>query len=177
MTTYAKKFLGVYRGVVMSNVDPEGFGRVLVSVADVVGAEGCIWADPSSQVAGVSSGAYVVPLVNSGVWVQFVDGDPDRAMWTGFWRGGLGDVPAAAQAAPAGTPQIVLGTPTQNFLLISDQPGPSGGIQLQLHGPGGPYIKLYEGGIEIGAGGGGPTIKVTAAGIDLGDGALTVSAV
>jgi hypothetical protein len=95
-------------------------------------------------------------------------------VWTGFWRGGIGDVPAAARAAPPGTPQIVLGTPGQNYLVISDMPGPTGGIILQLHGPAGPYIKLSEAGVEIGATAAGPTIKVMPGMIDLGKGAITI---
>ena len=83
-------------------------------------------------------------------------------------------MPTAAKTAPPGVPQVVLGTPGQNYLLLSDQAGPSGGIKLQLHGPAGPYILLYEGGVEIGASASGPVIKVTPAGIDLGNGALTV---
>ncbi|MFA7767490.1 phage baseplate assembly protein V [Streptomyces sp. NPDC048723] len=174
MTTDAKKYHGLYKGVVVSNVDQMRAGRLLVRVADVLGNDPCIWADPATPLAGPASGMYVVPMVNSGVWVQFVDGDIERAVWTGFWRGGAGELPPAAQAAPDGTPQVVIGTPAQSCLLISDLSGPTGGILLQLKGPAGPYIRMYEGGIEIGASANGPTIKVTPAGIDLGNGALTV---
>lgn len=176
MGTDSRKFPGLYKGVVVSNVDPYNYGRLLVSVEDLLGAVSTVWAEPSAPLAGLESGAYVVPLEGSGVWVQFVSGDPDRPVWTGFWRGDSGDVPTAALAAPPGTPQIVFGTPGQSFLLISDMPGPQGGIMLQLNGPAGPYIKVYEGGVEIAASVGGPAIRVTPAGIDLGDGALTITA-
>ena len=169
-----RKFTGPYKGVVVSNVDPYSYGRLLVRVEDVLGSDPCIWADPAPPLAGLASGQYSVPLIGSGVWVQFVNGDLDRAVWTGFWRGGIGDVPAAARAAPPGTPQIVLGTPGQNYLVISDMPGPTGGIILQLHGPAGPYIKLSEAGVEIGATAAGPTIKVMPGMIDLGKGAITI---
>jgi hypothetical protein len=169
-----RKFPGLYKGVVVANVDPDGYGKLLVSVEDVLGSVSAVWAEPSTPLAGVASGAYVVPLVGAGVWVQFVNGDTDRPVWTGFWRGDVGDVPTAAAAAPPGTPQIVFGTPGQSTLLISDMPGPDGGIVLQLHSPAGPYIKVYEGGVEIAASVGGPAIRVTPAGIDLGDGALTI---
>jgi uncharacterized protein involved in type VI secretion and phage assembly len=169
-----RKFSGLYKGVVVSNVDPYKYGRLLVRVEDVLGSDPCIWAEPATPLAGLASGQYSVPLPQSGVWIQFINGDLDRAVWTGFWRGGAGEVPPAAQAAPPGTPQIVLGTPGQNCLLISDLPGPTGGILLQLHTPAGPYIKLYEGGVEIGASAAGPVIRVTPASIDLGNGALTI---
>ncbi|MEV7612592.1 phage baseplate assembly protein V [Streptomyces sp. NPDC089799] len=174
MTKAAPPFHGLYQGVVVSNTDPLRTGRLLVRVADVLGDDPCVWAQPATPLAGPASGMYVVPLVNSGVWVQFAEGDPDRAVWTGFWRGGSAELPPAAQAAPDGTPQVVIGTPAQTCLLLSDLGGPTGGILLQLKGPAGPYIRLHEGGIEIGASAAGPTIKVTQAGIDLGNGALTV---
>lgn len=46
MTTDAKKYPGVYKGVVVSNVDVTGANRVMVRVEDVLGNDGCIWADP-----------------------------------------------------------------------------------------------------------------------------------
>ncbi|MGW8765209.1 phage baseplate assembly protein V [Streptomyces sp. NPDC055815] len=174
MTTDANKYHGLYKGVVVSNVDQLRAGRLLVRVSDVLGNDPCIWASPATPLAGLASGMYVVPLPNSGVWVQFVDGDINRAVWTGFWRGGAGELPLAAQAAPDGTPQVVIGTPAQTCLLLSDAPGQTGGILLQLKGPAGPFIRIYEGGVEIGASAAGPTIKVTPGGIDLGNGALTV---
>jgi hypothetical protein len=170
MTTDAPKFNGAYQGVVVSNVDPEGLNKLLVRVEDVLGNDSCIWASPAAGLAGLQ----MTPQVDSGVWVLFQNGDPDRAVWTGFWRGGLGDVPKAAQQTTPGVPQIVMGTPTENFLLITDEPGPTGGIQLQLHGPDGPYIRLNETGIEISAGAAGPAIRVTAASIDFANGALTI---
>ena len=174
MAVDAAKQQGLYQGVVASNVDPLERGRLFVRVPDVTGSNPCIWAEPAAPLAGLGSGMFTTPLVGSGVWIQFVNGDIDRAVWTGFWRGIDAEVPTAAKSAPPGVPQIVLGTPGQNFLLLSDQPGPDGSIKLQLHGPAGPYILLYEGGVEIGASASGPVIKVTPAGIDLGNGGLTV---
>ncbi len=174
MTTDAKKYTGPYRGVVVSNVDPLKFGRLLVQVEDVLGDDPCIWATPVSPMGGLASGGYVVPQPRAGVWVVFENGDPDRAVWTGFWRGGVGEVPPAAQNVPPGTPQIILGTPTQNYLLITDAPGPTGGIQIQLHGPGGPYIKINESGIELSAGPGQATIRLAGPLVTINNGALTV---
>jgi hypothetical protein len=142
---------GLYRGVVESNVDPLNRGRLLVSVADVVGLP-VIWAEPSTPVAGLASGMYIVPPQRSGVWVEFAGGDPERAVWTGFWRGGPAEIPKAARTIPPGTPQIALATPSQNSILITDLPGPGGGIQIQLHGAGGPFIRLNESGIELSSG-------------------------
>jgi hypothetical protein len=178
MTTDAKKFTGIYQGVVMNSVDPTGDNRVLVKVEDVLGPGPCIWASAHSAVPGMN----VVPMIDSGVWIQFVNGDIDRAVWTGFWRGGIGDAPPIAKTIAPGVPQIVMGTPTQNYLLITDQPGPTGGVQLQLHGPAGPSIKMNELGIQLSNGlgaeislGPGPLISISngmGASITLGPGPM-----
>ncbi|MGH3796770.1 MAG: phage baseplate assembly protein V [Pseudonocardiaceae bacterium] len=170
MTTDAKKFNHIYRGVVVSNVDLTDGNRVMVRVEDVLGSDPCIWASPQTAVPGMN----VVPMINSGVWIQFQDGDIDRAVWTGFWRGGLGDAPPIAKTIPPGVPQIVMGTPLQNYLLITDAPGPTGGIQIQIKGPAGPYIKLSEAGIEISCGPGLATIRLAGTAVDINNGGLTV---
>ncbi|MFD3558201.1 phage baseplate assembly protein V [Streptomyces sp. NPDC058686] len=171
-----KKWNGLYQGVVVSNVDTTDMGRLLVRVPEVLGDDSCVWASPLSPVAGTASGMYVVPLQNSGVWLQFLDGDPNRAVWTGFWRGGAGDVPPAAKSTPPGVPQIVLATPSQNALVISDQSGPAGGgaITLQLHGVGGPFIKMNEMSIEISCGPGRASIVLDGTGVHINGDALTV---
>jgi type VI secretion system (T6SS) baseplate-like injector VgrG len=170
MTADAKKFSGLYQGVVVSNVDPLKLNRLMVRVEDVLGADPCIWARPHSALAGM----HVIPMVQSGVWIEFQDDDIDRAVWTGFWRGGTIDAPPVSETVPPGVPQVVIGTPTKNYLLITDSPGPSGGIQIQLHGPAGPYIKINESGIELSCGPGLATIKLAGTAVDINNGGLTV---
>ena len=46
-----RKFSGPYKGVVVSNVDPYNYGRLLVRVEDVLGSDPCIWADPAPPLA------------------------------------------------------------------------------------------------------------------------------
>ncbi|MEU0436537.1 phage baseplate assembly protein V [Streptomyces sp. NPDC006290] len=170
------KWHGVYQGVVVSNVDTEGRGALQVRVPQVLGDERCIWASPSFPVAGPNGGMYVVPLPESGVWVQFINGDPNKAVVTGFWPGSAAEVPSAAKSTPPGVPQIVLATPSQNALVISDQSGPSGGsaITLQLHGVGGPFIKIDELSIEISYGAGRAGIVLDGTGVHINGDALTV---
>ncbi|WP_128429729.1 phage baseplate assembly protein V [Streptomyces cyaneus] len=165
---------GMYEGVVVSAVDPTGVGRLLVRVPEVLGDEAPVWAAPLTPLAGSDCGMYVVPPPDSGVWVRFLDGDPERAVWVGFRRGGSGDVPSAAKSAPPGVPQIVLATPSGNALVISDMPGPAGGIKLQLHGEKGPFIKIDEMSIEISCGSGLATLKLVGPQLTVNGGALTV---
>ncbi|MDX2681622.1 phage baseplate assembly protein V [Streptomyces soliscabiei] len=165
---------GMYEGVVVSAVDPTGVGRLLVRVPEVLGDETPVWAVPVTPLAGSDCGMYVVPPPDSGVWVQFLDGDPERAVWAGFRRGGSGDVPSAARSTPPGVPQIVLATPTGNALVLSDLPGPTGGIKLQLHGENGPFIRINETSIEISCGPGLATIQLVGPQVIVNNGALTV---
>jgi hypothetical protein len=165
---------GMYEGVVVSAVDPTGVGRLLVRVPEVLGDETPVWAVPVTPLAGSDCGMYVVPPPDSGVWVQFLDGDPERAVWAGFRRGGSGDVPSAARSTPPGVPQIVLATPTGNALVLSDLPGPTGGIKLQLHGENGPFIRINETSIEISCGPGLATIQLVGPQVTVNNGALTV---
>ena len=170
MTTNAKKYPGCYKGVVVANVDLTGANKVLVKVPDVLGEDPCIWASPSYATPGM----HVVPMVNTGVWVSFQDGDIDRAYWNGFWRGGPVDAPPVAQTMPPGVPLMVMGTPLQNLLLITDVPGPTGGIQIQIKGMAGPYIKLSEAGVEISAGLGLASIRLVGSTVFINNQSLVV---
>ncbi|AQS66304.1 phage baseplate assembly protein V [Streptomyces pactum] len=167
-TARTRQWHGMYEGVVVSAVDPTGVGRLRVRVPEVLGAEAAVWTAP------LDCGMYVVPPPDSGVWVRFLDGDPERAVWVGFRRSGAGDVPSAARTAPPGVPQIVLATPSGNALVISDMPGPGGGIKLQLHGENGPFIRIDETSIEISCGPGLATVQLAGPQVTVNNGALTV---
>ncbi|MET9417908.1 phage baseplate assembly protein V [Streptomyces klenkii] len=163
-------FHSLYQGVVESNEDPLQQGRLRVRVPQVLG-DAAVWAAPLTPLAGTGSGMYVVPLVRSGVWVQFLEGDPGRAVWVGFWRDGPQDVPLAAAATPPGTAQVVLSTPQQNALVLSD--GPTGGIRLQF-GPAGPSISIDATGIELSCGPGQASITLRGPLVSVNGDALTV---
>lgn len=82
------KFFGKYRGLVSENVDPTNRGRIKVQVPSVLN-ELKIWAMPCLPFAGNNVGVYTVPLVDSGVWVEFEGGNPSYPIWTGgFWADG-----------------------------------------------------------------------------------------
>ncbi|MBF6336852.1 baseplate assembly protein [Nocardia abscessus] len=171
MTTDAKKFPHIYRGVVVNNVDLTGGNRIMVRVQDVLGGDPCIWCEPVTAIPGM----VVVPKINDGVVVQFTDGDIDRAKWTGFWPSDLDQIKPIAAAVPPGVPKVVMGTSLQNSLLITDAPGPTGGIQLQIKAPGGPSIKISEVGIVLSAGPAGASITITAAGILINGKTVTIA--
>lgn len=164
-------FFGKYRGLVLDNVDPLQTGRLLVQVPDVTNVLPSSWAMPCLPFAGIQSGFFAVPQIGSTVWVEFEHGNPDYPIWTGcFWET-VAQVPALALAAPPGLQQIVLQTVAQNTLLISDVPGPSGGILLKSST--GALISVSDTGITI-SNGQGATIIMTGPAVTVNEGALEV---
>ena len=129
-----KTFNGLFRGTVINNIDPEFRGRLQLEIPDVLGAIPSSWAEPCLLLAGPTGppmGAYFVPPIGAGVWVEFEHGDPDFPVWTGCRWGGPSDVPPLAKAGLPVSPNIVLQTLGQNSLVISDLPGPTGGIMIK----------------------------------------------
>lgn len=126
-----ERYYGLYRGTVVNNIDPMQLGRIMVTVPDVNSVIPSTWAMPCVPIAGKQMGTFMVPQIGSGVWIQFEAGDPDRPVWTGGWWGIAAEVPALALAGVPGNPNIVFQSMLQNTLVISDLPGPTGGIMLK----------------------------------------------
>jgi hypothetical protein len=126
----ARKFYGKYRGTVLNNVDPKRQGRLLVQSADVLGLFPTSWAMPCLPIGGLQFGAYLVPPIGAGVWVEFEHGDSNKPIWTGFFAGAPTDPPVTAQVTVPGAPVMVLGTIAQASVVMSDVPIPP------MRGPG-----------------------------------------
>jgi len=166
-----RKFFGKYRGMVLNNIDPLQTGRLMVQVPGVSNVLPSSWAMPCLPFAGIQSGFYAVPEIGSTVWVEFEQGNPDHPIWTGcFWETAA-QVPALVLAAPPGLQQIVVQTVSQNTLLISDVPGPTGGILLKSST--GALISVSATGITI-SNGQGATIIMTGPAVTVNEGALEV---
>jgi len=167
----AKKYYGKYRGMVINNVDPLQTGRVLVQAPDVLGLTTSSWAMPCMPFTGKQMGMWVLPQIGTGVWVEFEQGDPDYPIWTGCWWGTAADPPALALAAPPALPNVVIQTTSQNTLVISDVPGPTGGIMLKS--PTGASITVNDTGIYI-QNGKGASLVLVGPSVDINNGALTI---
>ncbi|HEX7553850.1 MAG TPA: phage baseplate assembly protein V [Geothrix sp.] len=126
-----QKYFGKYRGTVLQNIDPMQLGRIQVIVPDVSGLLPSSWAMPCFPITGKQMGAYWVPQIGSGVWVEFEQGNPDYPIWVGGFYGLAAELPALALAGNPVSPSIVLQTSLQNCIVISDLPGPTGGIMLK----------------------------------------------
>lgn len=162
---------GKYRGTVVNNVDPMQIGRIQVMVPDVAGFIPGTWAMPCLPLAGINNGMFTVPMIGSGVWVEFERGDPDYPIWVGGFWGSAAEVPVMAHTVPPGVTGITLQTPLKNGLVISDVPGPTGGILIQTAT--GAMISVSDVGIII-SNGKGAVINLTGPAVDVNLGALTV---
>ena len=83
--TNERKF-GLYRAIVIDNVDPMSRGRVKISLPSVFGAEGPPeWAEaclPAQALDGQLP--EFLPQVGAGVWIAFEGGDISRPVWIGI---------------------------------------------------------------------------------------------
>lgn len=172
--TLARPFLGKFKGTVMNNIDPMMRGRLLLMVPDALGPVPSSWAEPCVPLAGPTGppmGVYLVPPIGAGVWVEFEHGDASRPIWVGCRWGATSDVPPLARLGLPVSPNIVLQTLGQNSFVISDLPGPTGGIMLKSAT--GASLIVNDTGIYI-QNGKGASIVMTGPTVNVNMGALTV---
>jgi uncharacterized protein involved in type VI secretion and phage assembly len=170
----SNKYYGKYRGVVINNLDPMQLGRLMIQVPDVLGLIPSTWAEPCVPLAGPTGppmGVYLVPPIGAGVWVEFEQGDPSYPIWVGCRWGSQADIPPLASAGLPTSPNIVLQTAGQNTLVISDLPGPTGGIMLKS--PTGATLIVNDTGIYI-QNGKGASLTLTGPTVTINNGALVI---
>ena len=165
-------YYGKYRGVVASNVDPLGIGRLMVAVSDVLGDDSCMWALPAVPAAGAGMGSYAVPPVNASVWVEFERGDPDYPVWVGCWVATPDDLPTQSQLTTPPVETLALVTTGGNAVAVSDRAGNDGGIILRS--PGGTSLIVNDTGIYL-DNGQGASIVLSGNTVNVSQGALTVT--
>jgi uncharacterized protein involved in type VI secretion and phage assembly len=171
MAAEPTRYLGKYRGTVVSNTDPKGIGRLRVQVPDVLGDEPSTWAMPCFPLAGPGMGQYHLPPKNSGVWVEFEQGDPSYPIWSGCWYGSDKEVPGDAVGGNPDSPNVVLQTPGQRVLILSDEPGGKG---ITLRHPSGASIVIDDSGVHI-SNGQGATISLVGSTVTINQDALSVT--
>jgi uncharacterized protein involved in type VI secretion and phage assembly len=166
MTGGTQQFLGKYRGTVVNNVDPLQIGRIQAIVPDVSNVMLSTWAMPCLPWAGIQTGVFTVPPIGAGVWVEFEQGDPDFPIWVGGYWGSAAEVPALSHVVPPVISGLTLQTTLMNGIVVSDVPGPTGGIMLKSTT--GATIIVNDTGIYIQNGKGasivmvGPTVTINA---------------
>jgi uncharacterized protein involved in type VI secretion and phage assembly len=167
----ASPLYGKYRGIVTVNVDPLQIGRIQAMVPDAAGFVPGTWAMPCLPMAGINSGVFTTPMIGSGVWIEFERGDPDFPVWVGGYWGSAAEVPVLAHIVPPGVSGFTIQTPLKNGIVVSDVPGPTGGILIQTTA--GAMISVSDVGIMI-SNGKGAVINMTGPTVDVNLGALTV---
>jgi hypothetical protein len=162
MDTNPTRYYGKYRGTVVNNLDLEQRGRIMALVPDVLGIVPSTWALPCVPMAGKQQGAFMVPQMGAGVWIEFEQGDPDHPIWVGGFWGAFPEVPASGLVPPPipGGQTIVLQTTLQHSIVISDAvpipamapipaPAPVGTGGIVLRSPTGATIVVNDTGIYI----------------------------
>jgi uncharacterized protein involved in type VI secretion and phage assembly len=166
------KYYGIYRGTVVNNIDPMLTGRILAIVPAVSVLIPTTWCDPCFPFTGKQMGAFMMPQIGGSVWIMFQGGDPDYPVWMGGLYASAAEVPALANAGVPADPNIVFQTMLQNSLVISDLPGPTGGIMLKSTT--GATIIVNDTGIYI-QNGKGASIIMTGPTVTINSGALVIT--
>ena len=138
------RWYGVYPALVISITDPDGQGRVQITLpwaADPSGARYEAWARLATFMAGNNRGSWFVPDTDDEVLVAFEGGDPRRpyvigALWNGV------DAPPERMDGAGQNNRKVLRTRSGVKVTLDDT---SGQEQLVLETPGGQRLTLKDG--------------------------------
>jgi uncharacterized protein involved in type VI secretion and phage assembly len=165
-------FFGKYRATVDSNADPYRLGRIRAIVPAVTGKdEPSTWALPCLPAAGSGMGLFTVPAEGAGVWIEYEGGDLRYPIWVGgYWT--ETEVPALVPPGAPPAAAFTLQTSNGNGLVISDTPGPDGGILIKSAA--GAKISIGDEGITI-DNGQGAVITLKGPSVDVNGGALKVT--
>jgi uncharacterized protein involved in type VI secretion and phage assembly len=137
------KYYGKYRGFVVDNADPEKRARLRLKVPSVLADAPTGWALPCLPFGGIADqGLFLVPQIDSQVWVEFEEGDLSAPIWTGtFWQSG-DDAPAEAQVDEPTS--RVFKTPSGHLLQFDDAEDEE---RLLLRHPSGTQMEIDPEGI------------------------------
>lgn len=136
------KYFGKYRGFVVDNKDPDKLARLRLTVPSVLGATVTGWALPCLPFGGLQDqGLFLVPEVDSQIWVEFEEGELSHPIWTGtFWQQS-GDIPSEADKEEPTT--RVFKTPSGHVLQFDDE---ADAEQFRLHHPKGAEMVIDSNG-------------------------------
>lgn len=140
----AARWFGVYPALVADVVDPDGQGRVKVSLPwspDLDGASYQAWARLGTMMGGANRGTWFVPDKDDEVVVAFEGGDPRRPyVLGGLWNGS--DSPPESMDGAGNNDKKVVRSRNGVKLTLDDTDGTE---QLILETPGGQTVTLKDG--------------------------------
>ncbi len=135
---------GVYPALVTDIVDPDGQGRVKVSLPwspDGAGSAYAAWARLATLAGGPNRGSWFVPEHGDEVLVAFEAGDPRRPyVLGGLWNGS--DAPPQSMDSAGNNYKKVIKTRNGVTVTLDDTDGSE---QLLLETPGGQQLTLADG--------------------------------
>jgi uncharacterized protein involved in type VI secretion and phage assembly len=171
------RWYGVYPALVNDIKDPDGQGRVQVTLPwapDPGGARYEAWARLATLMAGGRRGSWLIPDVGDEVLVCFEAGDPRRPyVLGGLWNGQ--DAPPASMDGAGRNEQKLIRSRNGVQITLEDKDGQE---RLQLETPGGQRVVLRDGPgtIEI-SDSNGNSVRLESAGVTITTSAkLTVNA-
>lgn len=162
---------GKVRATVVSTADQSNSGKLKVQYS-LGGSPMETWADACVPYAGGKNGIHAIPPVGSGVWVEFLDGDPEKAIWTGcWWKEGELAGAFGAGASLTSLPVVIQSTGKHRVIL-----GGSGGDPVVIETSRreqGPRIVMTESSLRISCG---PnmSIEITASEVKINSDGLVV---
>lgn len=142
------KFSGNYRGVVLSNTDPNMLGRIKVEVQGVydgIIAADIPWAIPALSIfsgAGIGYGSFAVPEVGSFVWCFFEHENIYQPVYFAEATDGVHGVPSERTTNYPN--RKVLKTKNGIVILVDDT---SGSQEIKINHPTGSSIIIDSNGI------------------------------
>ena len=138
------RWFGVYPALVRDVTDPDGQGRVLVTLpwaVDPVGGAYAAWARLATLMAGAGRGTWFVPDPGDEVLVAFEGGDARRPYVVGaLWNGS--DAPPEAMDAAGRNRRKTIRSRRGVTVTLDDT---DGGESLVLETPGGQRLRLTDG--------------------------------
>ena len=159
------RWYGVFPALVSDNKDPNGQGRVRITLPwapDTESGRYDVWARLATLMAGDNRGSWFIPDVGDEVLIAFEGGDPARPYAIGALWNGL-DRPPEQMDGPGKNFKKVLRSRNGVRVTLDDTDGRE---QMILETPGGQKITLKDGpgAIEI-VDSNGNSIKLEAAGV------------
>jgi uncharacterized protein involved in type VI secretion and phage assembly len=88
MEKVERRYYGKYRGFVVDNADPANLGRLKLKIPSVLGSDVVTgWAMACAPFGGIANQGFLfIPERDTGVWVEFEEGDLEFPIWVGtFW--------------------------------------------------------------------------------------------
>ena len=188
---YGGRFYGVYPALVTDIVDPDGQGRVKVSLPwspDSDGAAYEVWARLVTMMAGNNRGTWFIPDVDDEVLVVFEAGDPRHPYVIGGLWNGLDTPPESMDGSgnnyrktirsrngvkvvlddTDGQETLTLETPGGQTAILKDGPG-----SIELRDSNGNTIKMEASGITLTAA---AKVSINASTVEITAGMVTVNA-